>query len=224
MPSFCTCPPVRHCAALAAAACLSALVGAPLAQAGTASYSGRFSADDQRFSRDFNFAAADTLSARTFSYGGGVNGDAAAIAAGGFAPVLSLFDAAGLLLQAVSGSAAVCGSGVGAVDHVSGFCWDAGFSAALAAGHYKLVLTQDANLPFGPFLANGFSMTGSPDYTGLAYLGQPGLRFINVDGSQRDGHWALDVSAAAIPEPGGLALTSGGLLALAALVRRRRRI
>ena len=222
MPSSCPRPPARHRIPFAAAACLLALVCAPAVQAGTASYTGSFSDDDERYSLSFSFAAADTLIARTFSFGGGVNGAAAAVAAGGFAPVLSLFDAAGLLLQTVSGSAAVCGSGIGAVDPATGFCWDAGFSAALSAGDYTLVLTQDANLPFGPTLADGFSMTGSPDYTGLAYLGLPDLRFINVDGTQRDGHWALDVNATAIPVPSSVALLAAGLLAFGATVRRCR--
>lgn len=226
MPSIRTCLPARHRTVLAAAAGLLSLVGAlvaaPGARAGTVSYSGSFSDDDERYSLGLSFAVAQTLSARTFSYGGGVNGGAVAIVAGGFAPVLSLFDAAGLLLQVASGSAAVCGSGVGAVDPLSGFCWDVGFSAALLAGDYTLVLTQDANLPFGPTLADGFSMTGSPDYTGLAYLGLPGLRFINVDGTQRDGHWALDVNATAIPVPSSVALLAAGLLAFGATVRRCR--
>ena len=230
MPSIHTRQPARHRTALAAAAALLGLVGvivgtlvvAPAARADTVSYSGSFSDDDERFSLGFSFVAAQTLVARTFSYGGGVNGDAQVIGAGGFAPVLSLFDATGLLLQIASGSAADCLSGVGAVDPASGFCWDVGLSAALAAGDYTLVLTQDANLPFGPSLADGFSMTGSPDYTGLAYLGLPDLRFINVDGSQRDGHWALDVNATAIPVPSSVALLAAGFLAFGATVRRCR--
>ncbi len=205
----------------AVAVCLPLAATALSAHAEGASYTGTFTDDDQRHSLTFSLAAADTLIARTFSFGGGVNGTGAAVAAGGFAPVLSLFDAAGLLLQTASGSTATCGSGVGASDAATGFCWDAGFSATLSAGDYTLVLTQDGNLPWGPWLADGFSMTGSPDYTGLVYLGQPGLRFVNADASQRDGHWAFDINfSSPVDEPATSLLMGAGLLATALRLRR----
>lgn len=120
------------------------------AVAGTADYSGRLTDDDERFALDFSLAASGPVQVDTRSF-----------AAGGFAPVLSLFDDAGQLLQLDVGSSHVC-AGAGS------FCWDAQLSLNLAAGAYRLVLTQDGNLPLGPGLADGFSMTGQPDYTGLA--------------------------------------------------------
>ncbi len=171
------------------------------AVAGTADYSGRFADDDERFTLDFSLAASGPVEVDTRSF-----------AAGGFAPVLSLFDGAGLLIQLDVGSSHVC-AGAG------GFCWDARLALDLAAGSYQLVLTQDGNTPLGPTLADGFSMSGQPDYTGLAYLGQPGLRFINVDGSARTGDWAFTLQAASVPEPAVLLLLLTGLACLAG--RRR---
>lgn len=171
------------------------------AAAGTASHSGQFTDDDERFTLDFTLLAD-----------GGVQVDTQSFAAGGFAPVLSLFDAGGQLLQLDVGSSHSC-SGSGS------FCWDAHLSLALTAGSYRLVLTQDGNLPLGSLLADGYSMTGQPDYTGLSYLGQPGLRFINVDGSNRTGDWAFTLQAASVPEPAAALLLATGL---AWLARRRR--
>jgi hypothetical protein len=205
---------IKALAPLAIACC-----GLPgLAQAGTLSYQGQFSTDDQLFVTHFVLAAEEPVTAHTLGYAGGTNAAGASVAAGGFAPVLALFLDGFGLLDIARGSSQVCGPGAGAADPVSGFCWDAGFSSLLPAGSYTLVLSQDGNEPLGLTPDDGYTQTGQPDYTGLAFLGQPGAMFIQVDGRARTGGWALDVQAASVPEPGTwLAL----LLGLATLALRR---
>jgi hypothetical protein len=194
----------------------SGLLG--LAHAGTLSYQGQFSTDDQLFVTHFVLAADGPVTASTLGYGGGSNAAGASVAAGGFAPVLALFLDGFGLLDVTRGSSHLCGPGAGAADPVSGFCWDAGFNGLLPAGSYTLVLSQDGNEPLGQTLDDGWTQTGQPDYTGQAFLGQPGAMFIQVDGQPRSGHWALDLQAASVPEPGTrLAL----LLGLATLALRR---
>jgi hypothetical protein len=112
------------------------------------------------------------------------------------------------------------------VDAASTFCWDAGFTAALTAGNYTLVLSQDGNGPNGPTLADGFSRTGTPDYTGQDYLGVTGRRFVNADLGQRDGHWAFEAASAAlapVPEPANWALMVSGIAMIGLGPGRRRR-
>lgn len=102
------------------------------------------------------------------------------------------------------------------------FCWDAAFSYAGAlAGNYTLVLSQDGNNPLG-LLSDGYAMTGQPHYT-AQYLGgsNPDATLQQVDGTQRTGQWALDVTVpvgvAVAPEPASAALLAVGVAVLAAL-------
>ena len=162
----------------------------------------------------FSLTAAGTVSVRSFSCAGGVNGAGFGVASGGFVPVLSLFDSLGALLQGDIGSMHASSSCIGGADAVSGFCWDAGSTTGLVAGTYTLVLTQDENTATGPTLADGFLCTGTPDFTGWNYLGVTGQRFVQLGGEQRDGHWAVDISAATlvpVPEPESWALLRAGL-------------
>jgi len=195
-----------------------ASIGLGAAQAATQSFQGQFGLDDELFSTSFWLGKDDQLSVQTFSFAGGKTGLGDLVPAGGFAPVLALFTAGGELLQLARGSAGACGD-PSSPDPASGFCWDAQFSMALPAGHYTLVLSQDGNEPLSSLLSDGYSQTGIPDYTGLAYLGQPGQHFVQVDASQRSGHWAFDMQAASVPEPASALLWLLGATGL--LVRRR---
>ncbi len=155
-----------------------------------ASYQGSFTHDDDAVF--FTLSVSGYFSARTWSFAGGVNGNGDAIAPGGFAPVLSLFDPSGVLIG-LDHAGGVGSCAPRAFDLTTNFCWDAFLEFSnLTPGEYILVLTEDDNIPLGPTLADGFLEQGFGDFTtGLS--GFPGpFRLIN--GEQRDGHWALDVS------------------------------
>jgi len=212
----------KYRASALAAWVVAGLLGASAAQAGTGSWQGTFTQDDQLLAIGLDLTATDTLTVTTFSYGG-LAASGGGIAAGGFAPVLALFDGAGNLLQVATGSANTCGgAGSGAQDPTSGFCWDAHFSALdLLAGHYTVVLSQDGNSPLGSTLADGYLMAGMPDYTSI-YNGVPGSRFIEVTGQARTGAYALGISTltSPVPEPVGALLLALGLAGLGLLRRR----
>lgn len=150
--------------------------------------------DDEVKIFPFTFSTVSEVMARTWSFGGGVNGAGDAIPAGGFPTVLALFEASGNqdLLQLAQGSVNGCGPGA-TTDPVSGFCWDAYLQTTLVAGDYLLTLSQDGNTPIGPVFSDGFLETGNPSYTGVNYLGDDTRRFILIDKSQRSGDWVVDL-------------------------------
>lgn len=202
---------------------LAAALACGGAAASTVSLQGSFQDDDELFVIHFKLDQTDQVSASSFSFGGGLNAAGQTIASGGFAPVLTLFLQGFGPLVLARGSSRTCGAGSGSADPASGFCWDANFSEWLPAGEYDLVLSQDGNEALGQSLADGYARTGEHDYTGWDYLGQPDLRFVQVDGTQRTGFWALDITGAPIdlPEPGTALLALLGGLGLSAGTRRR---
>lgn len=160
------------------------------------SFTGTFLTDDAKAAFTFNLAAPSTVTIQTFGYLGGVNAAGQTIAAGGFDDVVTLYDSSS---QIVAFS-------------------DDGLTLALAAGSYKLFLTQYDN--FGPAnLALPFLFDGQPNFRG---------GFVDFDGSKRNGNWALDITgvtlATAVPEASTWALMLVGFGIAGAALRGRRRM
>jgi hypothetical protein len=179
-------------------------------------FSGSLANDDGIAWTDFSLIESTSFTARTRSFG-----------SGGFAPVLSLFalDDTQDLLQIAIGSSNTCAS-PGAGRQSGGLCWDAFFSTGLVAGNYRLVVSQDGNVPNGAGFADGFSQTGNPHYTGQNYLNDPSYSFVNFDGSQRTRMFEVAFqgdSLVPLPEPGMLVLLGIGMAALAQAQRRSRK-
>lgn len=177
------------------------------------SFTGTFGGDDDVQLFFFTADGASSVTLRTYGYAGGVQADGNVVSAGGFDPILSLFDSTGSLI-------AENDDGFGPADPSTGASFDAEFSQVLAAGSYAVAISQYDNFAIGPDLSDGFALTGDPFFT--AFNGCSNGQFCDVSGvspfDNRTNEWALDilnVETAVIPEP------STGLLVLMGLVGLR---
>ena len=162
-------------------------------------------------SYSFNVPVASTMTAITFSYGGGVNGAGAIIPEGGLEPYLSLFDSGGNFLgSTLFGITCPVGANT---NTVSGQCYDVALDGGtLTPGKYEIALSAFENMsyaenPGGYLLSDGF--------TGLGNLAVG-----------EDLHYAFDViltSTVPTPEPSTMAvmLLAVGTLFLKTLRRNR---
>jgi hypothetical protein len=192
------------------------LLGAGTARASVISFQGTFLHDDDLVLIDFTLSSTTSVELMTWSYGGGINGNGETIAAGGFDPYLSLFDAAGSELLLATAEDGICGP----QNRDHGNCYDADLSISLSAGDYIVALTESGNFANGPTFADGFSASGAGDFTGGPFL--------DLFGNQQDGHWALDLrevdsaslDPTSVPEPQWLGCAGLAFLALCRLRRR----
>lgn len=189
--------------ALAALSLTCACVAVPAANL---SFTGALGGDNDVQLFSFTLAADGDIALRTWSYAGGTNAAGAAIPAGGFDTVVSLFTGSGASALLIGAN----DDGVGvATDPATGFARDALLEVfALAAGEYTVALTQFANFANGPTLGDGFLGAGDPAFNG------------------RSSAWALDIlgvdAAHVIAEPAALVLAMFALGAAAAATARRR--
>ena len=210
-----------HKLTLPAALCVLGLSAAS-AQAASFSFSGIFEGDDDVQLFDFSVGAASTVTLVSYSYAGGVQADGTIVAAGGFDPILALFDAAGNLIDQFDD-----GPNPVPADPVTGLEYDTFLDIAVDAGEYTAAIMQYDN--FAPAnLGQAFARQGDPFFT--AGFGCSAGQFCDAEGNNRTAAWAFDilgVDDAVIPNPAPVPLPASAPLLLAGLaainiVRRRK--
>jgi hypothetical protein len=218
--------------------CLLAATAAGLSAA-SLSFTGTLNTPEDVFEADFTLAAADTVTFQTWGFGGGTNAAGQLIAAGGFDPLIALYNGQGpTATMAVDGSS----NPLADADTLSNAPWsyvgncppagtvaigsnnDCGddfMQVTLAAGNYALVLT-DANYVPGSIFDNGTLGEGFADLTGGA--------FQTCDSTciTPNGNYALDIVStqadlSTAPEPGAASLLGAGFAVLAGLRQFRKR-
>jgi hypothetical protein len=172
------------------------------------SFTGNLANDDQVQFFNFSVAAPSTVTLRTWSYAGGTNANGQAIAAGGFDPILALFDDTGLRINQNDD-----GGFLVAADPVTGMHYDTYLSSVLGTGNYTVSVSQFSNFA-GATLSSPFPGSGTSG-------------FVDVTGATRTSAWAFDIlgveaaTQTAVPEPSVLALLGLGLFGVAAARRRK---
>lgn len=220
---------------------LSALAACSLSAANL-SYTGVLDSPEDFFETTFVLSAADTVTFQTWGFGGGTNAAGQVIPAGGFDPLIALFNGpAAAATMYVDGS----GNPLADADNLSnppwsyvGNCPPAGtvaigadqdcgddfMQAALAAGTYTLVLS-DANYIPDAVYDNGALSEGFTDFTaGVFQTCDP----VSNACIAPTANYAVDIVSAqadlsAVPEPGALSLLGIGVTMLAGFKHFRAR-
>ena len=185
--------------------CVGLGLASGTASAGSFSFEGMFNTDDQN--QIFTFVAGPGRAIfQTWGYAGtgaGTNAQGQTIAPGGFDPVLSLFGPGATLQSSTPLLTSNDNGGMNVLaDPVSGEHFDSFIDTAtvpitLVAGQtYYLVLTESPSTPNSGTFGGGFSGDGQGNYTGVIFgCGSPA--FCDVDGFQRNGNWAVDITGVA---------------------------
>jgi hypothetical protein len=210
---------------------LSTLCGAVAAQASVVlSFTGTFPSDNFVELFAVTLGPDSSLTAKTFGYAGGIDGNGQVIAPGGFDPALALFDPSGNLIEI--NDDAPCG--IVNADPVTGQCFDSFISQPdlTTPGTYTVALTESPNLAqdnLGQPDTFPYPL-GTGNFTCALYGGASATSpFCDITGDQRDGNWALDISGSnlisvtdttAVPEPAFFTPILAGIALLAVLRRK----
>ncbi|SFW27826.1 DVUA0089 family protein [Nitrosovibrio sp. Nv17] len=171
---------------------LGLALGAVDASAGDFSFTGNF-ADDNEV-QPFTFTVDDASAViilRTLSWGGGTSAGGSVVSAGGFDPIITVFDA-------------LDGQALWENDDGNPHTGDSELRIQLWEGDYVVTLTQYDNYIGGFYLSDGFTTTGTVGFDGRSP--HWAIDILNV------AHAASgDSYVAAIPEPETYAMLLAGL-------------
>jgi hypothetical protein len=217
--------------------CLLAAAAGSLSGA-SLSFTGALNTPEDVFETTFTLAAADTVTFQTWGFGGGTNAAGQPIPAGGFDPLIALYNGpaatatmyvdgslnpladADNLLNAPWSFVGNCPPAGTVAIGANNDCGDDFMQVALAAGTYTLLLT-DANYIPTSIYDNGALSEGFADLTGGV--------FQTCDSAciTPNGNFAVDIvsiqAGLSTPEPGALSLLSIGLAFLAGMKQLRNR-
>ena len=208
------------------AACILALALCASAQAANFSFTGNFVYDDDVQTFGFSVGAPSDVTFRTYSYAGGTMADGTIISAGGFDPILALFDSAGNFIgQNDDGSSSQVPA-----DPTTGSYYDTYLEVSdLGVGSYTVAVMQYDNFANGPNLSDGFQRDGQQNFT-LDYAAGGTGYFWDVNADQRTSDWAFDILNVAeatqipqVPVPAAAWLLGSGLLGLMSIRRKIRK-
>ncbi|ESA34497.1 pep-cterm exosortase interaction domain-containing protein [Leptolyngbya sp. Heron Island J] len=149
---------------------------------------GTFAQDDDVHLFNFRVETASTVTLRTYSYAGGTQADGTVIAAGGFDPILSLFDGTGTLITFGDDDE----TDTVAQDPTTGQAYDSLIEVLLGAGTYTLALTQYNNFSNTNNLADGFRQAGNGNFTSNFSRCTTDRPFCDFTGDIRSNEWAFD--------------------------------
>jgi len=157
-----------------------------------------------------------TVTFRTFSYAGGTNGAGNLIASGGFDPEVTVYTRpAGDLLGWNDDGGSAVPADPWTLQH-----YDSYLQLLLNPGDYFVALSVYPAGPYGSnYFADGlYTASTFTDISGFHYL----IPNTNQYMDERDGHWALDITQGAVPEPASWALMIVGFGLVGGAMRQRR--
>jgi hypothetical protein len=214
------------------------LLIAGLCSAGTISYTGALASPEDTSLITITLSATSDVTLQTFSFGGGTNGAANTILAGGFDPFVGLFQGTGptaLFLDGTSDTlsnylsepSACPPAGLVTIGSVAGQCGDVRLQFnGLAAGMYTVLLSDADYVPNAVYEATGYLADGFSDLTGGVFETCYDANDCNNNDTT---NWALDIITAggtspssSVPEPASLLLTGLGIVVVSRLSSYRR--